>query len=173
MEYKIIFSSRKTLCAEVKIGGEVLIRAPFGTSKSQIENFIKNNSAWLSSAQSKQIARAKNKYHKSLSEDEIQKAIVKVLEQNDEKIVVIEGRVDTVTVPDLEMKVSPIWDIPAITLVFDCEKMEYISSSGLRIILTAHKKVTAKGGKFIVRNLTREVSSVIDLTGFSRILTIE
>ena len=53
------------------------------------------------------------------------------------------------------------------------EKMEYISSSGLRIILTAHKKVTAKGGKFIVRNLTREVSSVIDLTGFSRILTIE
>ena len=73
MEYKIIFSSRKTLCSEVKIGGEVLIRAPFGTSKSQIENFIKNNSAWLSSAQSKQIARAKNKYHKSLSEDEIQK----------------------------------------------------------------------------------------------------
>ena len=85
----------------------------------------------------------------------------------------IEGRVDTVTVPDLELKVSPIWDMPAITLVFDCEKMEYISSSGLRIILTAHKKVTAKGGKFIVRNLTREVSSVIDLTGFSRILTIE
>ena len=98
---------------------------------------------------------------------------VKILEQNDEKVVSIEGRVDTVTVPDLEMKVSPIWDMPAITLVFDCEKMEYISSSGLRIILTAHKKVTAKGGKFIVRNLTREVSSVIDLTGFSRILNIE
>ena len=98
---------------------------------------------------------------------------VKILEQNGEKVVSIEGRVDTVTVPDLEMKVSPIWDMPAITLVFDCEKMEYISSSGLRIILTAHKKVTANGGKFIVRNLTREVSSVIDLTGFSRILTIE
>ena len=65
---------------------------------------------------------------------------VKILEQNGEKIVFIEGRVDTVTVPDLEMKVSPIWDTPAITLVFDCEKMEYISSSGLRIILTAHKK---------------------------------
>ena len=98
---------------------------------------------------------------------------VKILEQNGEKVVSIEGRVDTVTVPDLEKKVSPIWDMPAITLVFDCEKMEYISSSGLRIILTAHKKVTAKGGKFIVRNLTREVRSVIDLTGFSRILNIE
>ena len=98
---------------------------------------------------------------------------VKILEQNDEKVVVIEGRVDTVTVPELEMKVSPIWSVPGITLVFDCEKMEYISSSGLRIILSTHKQVTAKGGKFILRNLTREVRSVIDLTGFSRILTIQ
>jgi anti-anti-sigma factor len=98
---------------------------------------------------------------------------VKILEQNDEKVVVIEGRVDTVTVPDLEMKVSPIWTMPAITLVFDCEKLEYVSSSGLRIILTTHKQVTANGGKFILRNLTREVRSVLDLTGFSRILTIE
>ena len=98
---------------------------------------------------------------------------VKILEQNAETVVAIEGRVDTVTVADLEMKVSPIWATPAITMVFDCEKMEYISSSGLRIILSAHKQVTARGGKFILRNLNREVRSVIDLTGFSRILTIE
>ena len=98
---------------------------------------------------------------------------VKILEQNDQKVVVIEGRVDTVTAPDLEMKVSPIWSTPDITLVFDCEKLEYLSSSGLRIILSAHKQVTAKGGKFILRNLTREVRSGIDLTGFSRILIIE
>ncbi len=98
---------------------------------------------------------------------------VKILEQNGEKVVSIEGRVDTVTVPDLEMKVSPIWTMPSITLVFDCEKLEYISSSGLRIILTTHKQITANGGKFILRNLTREVKSVLDLTGFSRILTIE
>jgi anti-anti-sigma factor len=98
---------------------------------------------------------------------------VKILEQNDEVVVVIEGRVDTVTASDMEMKVSPIWAKPAIKLVFDCEKLEYLSSSGLRIILSAHKQVTAKGGKFIMRNLTREVRSVIDLTGFSRILTIE
>ena len=98
---------------------------------------------------------------------------VKILEQNDEVVVVIEGRVDTVTASEMEMKVSPIWAKPAIKLVFDCDKLEYLSSSGLRIILSAHKQVTAKGGKFIMRNLTREVRSVIDLTGFSRILTIE
>lgn len=98
---------------------------------------------------------------------------VKILDQNGEKVVVIEGRVDTVTASDLERKVSQIWSTPAIILVFDCEKLEYLSSSGLRIILSAHKQVTAKGGKFILRNLSREVRSVIDLTGFSRILTIE
>jgi anti-anti-sigma factor len=98
---------------------------------------------------------------------------VQILDQNGEKVVVIEGRVDTVTAPDLEMKVSPVWATPGITLVFDCEKLEYVSSSGLRIILTTHKQVTANGGKFILRNLTREVRSVLDLTGFSRILTIE
>ena len=98
---------------------------------------------------------------------------VKILEQNNETIVVIEGRVDTVTAPDLELKVSQIWAQQGIILVFDCEKLEYVSSSGLRIILSAHKQVTAKGGKFILRNLSKEVRSVIDLTGFSRILTIE
>ena len=98
---------------------------------------------------------------------------VKILEQNGEIVVAIEGRVDTVTVTELEMKITPIWGKPAIKMFFDCEKMEYISSSGLRIVLSAHKQVTAKGGKFILRNLTREVRSVIDLTGFSRILTIE
>ena len=98
---------------------------------------------------------------------------VKILEQNDEKVVVIEGRVDTVTAPELEMKVSPIWGIPGVTLVFDCEKLEYLSSSGLRLSLTAHKQITAKNGKFLLRNLTSEVRSVLDMTGFSRILTIE
>ena len=98
---------------------------------------------------------------------------VKNLEQNGEKVVAIQGRVDTITVPELETMVTPLWTMPSMTLVFDCEKMEYISSSGLRIILTTHKQITARGGKFILRNLTREVRSVLDLTGFSRILTIE
>jgi anti-sigma B factor antagonist len=51
--------------------------------------------------------------------------------------------------------------------------MEYISSAGLRVVLTAHKNITAKGGRFIIRNINKEVHSVFDMTGFSRILTIE
>ena len=77
---------------------------------------------------------------------------VKILEKNGEKVVSIEGRVDTVTVPDLEMKVSPIWAMPDTTLVFDCEKLEYISSSGLRIVLTTHKQITSQ--QFYDKNST-------------------
>lgn len=96
-----------------------------------------------------------------------------IFEKENEVVVAIEGRVDTVSAPDLEQKVSPLWAADSVTLVFDCEKMDYISSSGLRIILTAHKRVTANGGKFILRNINPAVRSVIDMTGFSRIITIE
>lgn len=96
-----------------------------------------------------------------------------VSKQDKETIIHIEGRVDTSTAPDLENLVREYFDIPAITLVFDCTKLEYVSSPGLRVLLLTHKTVTAKGGKFILRGITREVKSVIDLTGFNRILAIE
>lgn len=97
----------------------------------------------------------------------------KIIEREDEIIVTIGGRVDTVSAPELEAVVSPILETTVTTLVFDCHNMEYISSSGLRIVLIAHKRLAARGGKFILRNLTNEVRSVIDMTGFSRIITIE
>jgi len=98
---------------------------------------------------------------------------VKIVKDLEETIVSVEGRVDTITAPDLEKQVEPIWEDNGKTIVFDCEKLESVSSSGLRVILSTHKKLTAKGGKFILRNLTSEVRSVMDLTGFSRILTIQ
>ena len=98
---------------------------------------------------------------------------VKILKEATETIVVIEGRVDTVTAPELQKLVSPLWNESGITLVFDCASLEYVSSSGLRVILSTHKMVVAKGGKFILRNMNKDVRQVIDLTGFSRILTIE
>lgn len=97
----------------------------------------------------------------------------KILEREKEIIVTIKGRVDAVSAPELEQAVSPIWATPATTLIFDCEQMEYISSSGLRVVLTAHKRMAAVGSKFILRNLQPAVRSVIDITGFSRIILIE
>ena len=98
---------------------------------------------------------------------------IKVIKTDNETILSIEGRVDTVTATEFDSIAKPYYTEEQSTLVFDCEKMEYISSSGLRVILTAHKSVVSKGGKFILRNLNSEIKSVIDITGFSRILTIE
>lgn len=79
-DYKIIYSARKTLCIEVKIGGNLIIRAPFSTTKKQIEKFIIAQEDWIKKTISKQSARAENKYHRELSKDEIQELKIKAKE---------------------------------------------------------------------------------------------
>lgn len=98
---------------------------------------------------------------------------VEINKVNEETIVVIEGRLDTVTAPELDKEIRPLYVEGGIKVVFDCNALEYVSSSGLRVVLTAHKMLTAKGSKLVLRGLSTEVRSVFDLTGFSRILTIE
>lgn len=97
---------------------------------------------------------------------------INILKENETSIVVIEGRVDTVTSPELESAVKPLINMGA-SVVFECEKLEYISSAGLRVVLATHKQLTACAGKFAIRHLNREVKSVFDITGFSKILNIE
>ena len=97
---------------------------------------------------------------------------INILKENETSVVVIEGRVDTVTSPDLESAVKPLINMGA-SVVFECEKLEYISSAGLRVVLATHKQLTACAGKFAIRHLNREVKSVFDITGFSKILNIE
>ena len=85
----------------------------------------------------------------------------------------IEGRLDTVTSSEFEKQLAPFYLSPGIELILDCNAMEYISSAGLRVVLIAHKSITANGGRFVVSNLSKEVRSVFDMTGFSRILIIK
>ena len=94
--------------------------------------------------------------------------------QTDNKVMAtFEGRLDTVTSSEFEKKMTPYFSMQAVELILDCAAMEYISSAGLRVVLMTHKNITAKGARFIIRNLTKETRSVLDMTGFSRILTIE
>ena len=97
---------------------------------------------------------------------------INILEENGAKIVAINGRLDTVTSPELEKVAHPLIE-PGKTIVFECENMEYISSAGLRVVLFINKQAAASGGRFVVRNLKNEVKSVFDMTGFSRLLNIE
>jgi anti-sigma B factor antagonist len=83
----------------------------------------------------------------------------------------LEGRLDTVTSPELEKELKASLD-GVDTLTLDFEKLEYISSAGLRVLLSAHKIMSAKGG-MKVKNVNEIVREVFDVTGFADILTIE
>ena len=84
---------------------------------------------------------------------------------------VLEGRLDTTTAPMLETEVKE--SLEGITeLVMDFEKLEYISSAGLRVLLAA-QKVMNKQGSMVVKNVNDDIKEVFDITGFADILTIE
>lgn len=81
------------------------------------------------------------------------------------------GRLDTVTAPELEKEVANL-DSTIEDLVLDFTKLEYISSAGLRVVLSAQKKMNIQG-KMVVENCNDVVKEVFDITGFSDILTIQ
>ncbi len=81
------------------------------------------------------------------------------------------GRLDTVTARRLENELKQnIADVNK--LIFDFEQLQYISSAGLRVILSA-QKVMNKQGEMLVRNVNENVMEIFEMTGFVDILTIE
>ena len=85
--------------------------------------------------------------------------------------IALEGRLDTMTAPELEAELTKSLD-GAESLVLDFSKLEYISSAGLRVLLSAHKAMNGKGG-MKVTNVNEIVREVFEVTGFADILTIE
>ncbi len=83
----------------------------------------------------------------------------------------LEGRLDTVTSPELEKELKASMG-GAESLVLDFAKLDYISSAGLRVLLSAHKAMSGKGGMKVI-NVNEVVQEVFDVTGFADILTIE
>ena len=85
--------------------------------------------------------------------------------------IALEGRLDTMTAPELEAELNQSLG-SAESLTLDFSKLEYISSAGLRVLLSAHKAMVSKGG-MKVTNVNEIVREVFEVTGFTDILTIE
>lgn len=83
----------------------------------------------------------------------------------------LEGRLDTMTAPELEAELNKSLG-NADSLTLDFSKLDYISSAGLRVLLSAHKTMSAKGG-MKVTNVNEIVQEVFEVTGFADILNIE
>lgn len=91
--------------------------------------------------------------------------------ENNALCVCLEGRLDTTTAPQLEGELkSSIDSVLALTL--DFEKLEYISSAGLRVLLSAQKQMNTRG-EMKITNVNETVMEIFEVTGFSDILTIE
>ena len=96
---------------------------------------------------------------------------IEIKKNNQETVIEIVGRLDTITAPALDKAISEeIGD--AKHLVLDVKGMEYISSAGLRVLLTAQKKMIAVGTMKLI-NVCEEVMDVFEMTGFADILVIE
>lgn len=97
--------------------------------------------------------------------------VTKIID-GDKLIANVEGRLDTITAPQLEKELADVFaDIKH--LVFDLEKLEYMSSAGLRVMLSTHKKMLAAGGDLVIKNANEDIMEVFDITGFMDVLNIE
>ncbi len=92
--------------------------------------------------------------------------------QNGEELTfTLEGRLDTTTSPEFEQDMRS--SIDGITsLNIDMKDLAYISSAGLRVLLSA-QKIMNKQGKMVIRNASEEIIEIFEVTGFCDILTIE
>ena len=96
---------------------------------------------------------------------------VTIDKNNETTTLKIEGRLDTTTAPELENAINGDGDALK-NLVLDFEKVNYISSAGLRVLLTAQKKMNVQGSMELI-NVSEDVMDILEMTGFADILVIK
>ncbi len=92
-------------------------------------------------------------------------------ENGTEVTLALTGRLDTVTAPQLEEKIQESLSGTE-KLNLDFEKLEYLSSAGLRVLLTAHKAMMKSGGQLEIRHVNEVIHEVFEMTGFLDVLNI-
>ena len=88
-----------------------------------------------------------------------------------EAVFALEGRLDTTTAPELDQALKEVLD-SVNTLTFDLGKLDYISSAGLRVLLSAQKTMNQKGSMKVTK-VGDIIMEIFEVTGFSDILSIE
>ena len=91
--------------------------------------------------------------------------------ENGKAVFTLEGRLDTISAPELEKSLKEVLDgLSELTLDFG--KLEYISSAGLRVLLTTYKAMLGRG-EMKLRHVNGTIMEIFEVTGFTDILTIE
>ena len=84
----------------------------------------------------------------------------------------VSGRLDTPAAVKAQQEIAPLLENADKEITLDCTKLDYISSSGLRLFLTIRKEAAAKGGKMIIENINDEIKKVFMMTGFFNLFDI-
>ena len=92
--------------------------------------------------------------------------------ENKKLTVAVEGRLDTLTAPDLEKELAPALD-GVETLVFDLSRLAYISSAGLRVLVGAAQTMDDRGGSMSIINANEDVRNIFDITGLADVLGVK
>lgn len=93
-------------------------------------------------------------------------------EENGKYIATLEGRLDTVAADQTAKDLSPLNDCTGHDIIIDCTNLEYISSSGLRILLNIRKNASAVGSKVTILNINEEIEKAFEMTGFDTLFEV-
>ena len=95
---------------------------------------------------------------------------INISKENDVTVITLEGRLDTTTAPELEKTINGEGEALK-NLILDFKDINYISSAGLRVLLSAQKKMNIQGSMELV-NVSEAVMDIFEMTGFAEILSI-
>ena len=88
-------------------------------------------------------------------------------------IATLDGEMDTAAAMEAEQILSPLYKSNGKDVIIECEKLEYIASSGLRILLSILKGAKLNGSRVVLRHVNEDIKNVFSLTGFINIFDFE
>ena len=97
----------------------------------------------------------------------------KVEEIDGKYIATLKGEMDTAAAMEAEEVLKPLYDSGGKEVIIDCAELEYIASSGLRLLLGILKGAKTKGSRVVMRNVNDDIKNVFKLTGFISIFDFE
>jgi anti-anti-sigma factor len=97
---------------------------------------------------------------------------ISVKTTNEVKVLAFEGRLDTQTSPDAQQQLIQLIEAGSTKILVNLEKLDYISSAGLRVLLLVAKKLKANAGELRICSLNAVVKEVFDISGFDMILPV-
>jgi len=97
---------------------------------------------------------------------------INIQKNGDVSVIELNGRLDTTNYNEIEKKFDELISNNEVKLLVDCANLNYISSSGLRVLLKSLKAINAAKGKFILCSLQENIQEVFEISGFSSIFQI-